>query len=165
MAAQFKSNVRRREEKGFGSVSMKRLIFCGVGAVLVFMTLRLTPLAGLSLPALVGVFTALLILSGPHGGLPRWQRILLGWRGSLVLAAVKRPGGLAAQLAQGLSLNPEVARLRGERVFAVQTTSLDDADPGEWTLFATLAEYDRDRGGLRLVELEGARDGDPAAAR
>lgn len=164
MAAQFKSNVRRREEKGFGSVSMKRLIFCGVGAVLVFMTLRLTPLAWLSLPALVGVFAALLILSGPRGGLPLWQRILLGWRGSLVLAAVKRPGGLAAQLAQGLSLNPEIARLRGERVFAVQTTSLDD-DPGEWTLFATLAEYDRDRGGLRLVEMEGSRDGDPAATR
>lgn len=164
MAAQFKSNVRRREEKGFGSVSMKRLIFCGVGAVLVFMTLRLTPLAGLSLPAMVGVFAALLILSGPRGGLPLWQRILLGWRGSLVLAAVKRPGGLAAQLAQGLSLNLEVARLRGERVFAMQTTSLDD-DPGEWTLFATLAEYDRDRGGLRLLELEGARDGDPAATR
>jgi hypothetical protein len=164
MAAQFKSNVRRREEKGFGSVSMKRLIFCGVGAVLVFMTLRLTPLAGLSLPGLVGVFAALLMLSGPRGGLPLWQRILLGWRGSLVLAAVKRPGGLAAQLAQGLSLNPEIARLRGERVFAVQTTSLDD-DPGEWTLFATLAEYDRDRGGLRLVELEGSHDGDPAATR
>jgi len=163
MAAHFKSNVRLREEKGFGSISMKRLIFCGVGAVLIFMLLRLTPLAGPSLPALVGVFTALLILSGARGGLPLWQRVLLGWRGGIVLRAAKRRDGLGAQLAQALSLNPEVVHLRGEHLF-VASMQIIDGDPGEWTLFASLDELEG-AGGLRLVEWEGGHDGGTAAAR
>jgi hypothetical protein len=163
MAAHFKSNVRLREEKGFGSISMKRLIFCGVGAVLIFMLLRLTPLAGLSLPALVTVFAGLLILSGARGGLPLWQRVLLGWRGGIVLRAAKRRDGLDAQLAQVLSLNPAAAYLHGERLFAASMQSVD-GDPGEWTLFANLDELEG-AGGLRLVEWEGERDGGTAAAR
>lgn len=149
MAAQFKSNIRLREEKGVGSVSMKRLIFCGVGAVLIFMVLRFTPLAGLSLPALVVSFVILLILSGARGGLPLWQRLLLGWRGILLLRAARHPGGLAAQMAAALSLDPTRAHLRGPHLFADrhQTTS---SDPGEWTLYADLSEAEN-QGGLRLV--------------
>ncbi|MBL8165074.1 MAG: hypothetical protein JNJ61_24035 [Anaerolineae bacterium] len=162
MAAQFKSNVRLREEKGFGSISMKRLIFCGVGAVLIFMLLRLTPLAGLSLPALVAVFAGLLLLSGARGGLPLWQRVLLGWRGGIVLRAAKRPDGLGAQLAQALSLNPAAAHVRGERLFAASMQAVND--PGEWILFTSLDELES-AGGLRLVEWEGGRDGGTAAAR
>jgi hypothetical protein len=162
MAAHFKSNVRLREEKGFGSISMKRLIFCGVGAVLMFMLLRLTPLAGLSLPALIAVFAGLLILSGARGGLPLWQRVLLGWRGAIILAAARQPNGLAMQLAQALSLNPAAADVRGERLFAASMQAVDD--PGEWTLFASLDELES-AGGLRLVEWEGGRDGGTATAR
>jgi hypothetical protein len=163
MAAHFKSNIRLREEKGFGSISMKRLIFCGVGAVLIFMLVRLTPLAGLSLPALVGVFAGLLLLSSARGGLPLWQRVMLGWRGGIVLRAAKHRDGLGAHLAQVLSLNPAVVQVRGERLFAASMQAAD-GDPGEWTLFASLNELEG-TGGLRLVEWQGGRDGGSDAAR
>jgi hypothetical protein len=150
MAAQFKSNVRLREEKGLGSVSMKRLIFCGVGAVLAFMLLRFTPLASVALPALVVIFIALLILSGARGGLPLWQRLLLGWRGLLVLHAARHPRGWGAQIASALNLDPSIARLRSARLFTGRGSDTE-ADLGDWTLYADLKEAEGQRG-LRLLE-------------
>lgn len=151
MAAQFKSNVRLREEKGFGSVSMKRLIFCGVGAVLVFMVLRFTPLSGIALPLLLVVFALLLILTGARGGLPLWQRLLLGLRGGIVLAAARNPRGLSAQLAQMLNLDPAVAHLSQGTVFKSKQTTAVDADWSEWAVFADLDEAEG-AGGLRFLE-------------
>ncbi|MBZ0283448.1 MAG: hypothetical protein K8L97_22120 [Anaerolineae bacterium] len=152
MAAQFKSNVRLREEKGFGSVSMKRLIFCGVGAVLIFMVLRLTPLSGIALPALVGVFAALLTLSGSRGGLPLWQHILLGWRGSIVLLAAKDSTRLGGQLATLLNLDTSAAQVHGGEVFATQSMLIEETPFREWALYADFAEAADERG-LRFVEL------------
>lgn len=160
MAAQFKSNVRLREEKGFGSVSMKRLIFCGVGAVLVFMLLRLTPLAGIALPALVLIFLTLLILSGGRGGLPLWQRLLLGWRGWLVLRAAQQPGGLWAQAAAALNLDASAARLHGGRLFARRGGEAE-TDLDGWTLYADLSEAESQHG-LRVVALGGGLEGGAA---
>lgn len=150
MAAQFKSNVRLREEKGFGSVSMKRLIFCGVGAVLAFMVLRMTPLSGVSLPALVGGFVLLLVLTGARGGLPLWLRLYLGARGLLLLAATKRPNGPVGQLATALNLEPDAARLDGARLYRAMSGDTLEADLVEWALYTDLNEAER-AGGLRFL--------------
>ncbi len=158
MAAQFKSNIRLREEKGFGSVSMKRLIFCGVGAVLVFMLLRLTPLASASLPLMVVIFVLLLLLSGMRGGLPLWQRLLLGWRGRLLLLAWEQPQGGWAQFASGLNIDPCQARIQGEQLFAAAQQQPWASQSGEWILFADLDEAENRRGGLRLLDPGGADD-------
>lgn len=157
MAAQFKSNVRLREEKGFGSVSMKRLIFCGVGAVLAFMVLRLTPLANVSLPALAVIFIVLLILSGSRGGLPVWQRLLLGWRGTLVLLAMRHPNGLGAQAAAALNLDPGAAQLHSARLYSTQRPDTG-IEPSDWTLYADLAEAEGQHG-FRFISL-GETDGE-----
>lgn len=139
MAAQFKSNVRLREEKGFGSISMKRLIFSGVGAVFIFMGSRMTPLAAFALPILVISFGVLLMLSGSRGGIPLWQRLLLGWRARLLLAAHDDPDGLASQLVVALNLRPSDTRLQAKRLFQ-QKTSLVEANSSEWAIFNDVAE-------------------------
>jgi hypothetical protein len=150
MAAQFKSNIRLREEKGFGSVSMKRLIFCGVGAVLVFMVLRLTPLASLSLPLLLLVFIVLLLLSGLRGGLPLWQRLLLGWRGQVLLAAWTYPDSLWSQVATGLNIDPAQAHLHSKHLFG-HAPRQHHVPYEEWVLFADLTEAESQFGGMRLL--------------
>jgi len=157
MAAQFKSNVRRREEKGFGSVSMKRLIFCGVGAVLVFMVLRFTPLAPISLPLLVGVFALLLLLTAPCGGLPLWQRLLLGLRAGVILAAAHHPTGIAALLAKALNFDPSVVHLHHRRLF-LTVAEEDEADFSDWSLYADLSEAEQTAGLFFIKDSEVARE-------
>jgi hypothetical protein len=159
MAAQFKSNVRLREEKGFGSVSMKRLIFCGVGAVIFFMVLRLTPLASIALPTLLIVFILLLVLTGSRGGLPLWQRLLLGLRGSILLAAARHPDGLAAQVAQLLSIDPSQARLQADSLFETQSTDAQAADLSDWVVYADLREAEASSG-LQFVTFGEASHGE-----
>lgn len=151
MAAQFKSNVRIREEKGFGSVSMKRLIFCGVGAVLIFMVVRFTPLASIALPVLVVVFGLLLALTGERGGLALWKRLLSGLRGLILLAALRHPAGPALHLARLLRLDPSAARLHPQRVFDAGASETVDVDLSEWVMYADLAEAEA-APGLRFLE-------------
>ncbi len=158
MAAQFKSNVRVREEKGFGSISMKRLIFCGVGAVLIFMTLRFTPLATIALPMLLGVFAGLLVLTGPRGGLPLWHRLMLGLRGGLVVAAARHPAGIAALIARALNVDVSVAYLSQRQIFTVQSSMVADEDVNEWAVFADLNEAET-TGGLHFVNVMEGSDG------
>lgn len=151
MAAQFKSNIRMREEKGFGSITMKRLIFCGVGAVSAFMLLRLTPLASASLPMMVVLFVLLLVFSGPRGGIPLWLRLLLHWRGRLILTAWAYPHSLLAQLAQLLNIDPDQACVYGDVLFSLTARPIPGAQGGEWVLFADLDEAESRQSGLRLL--------------
>jgi hypothetical protein len=139
MAAQFKSNVRLREEKGFGSISMKRLIFSGVGAVFIFMGSRMTPLAAFALPILVISFGVLLMLSGSRGGIPLWQRLLLGWRARLLLAAQDDLDGLAAQLVVALNLHPSDTRFNARNLYSKQR-SLVAPKSSEWAIFNEVSE-------------------------
>ncbi|MEQ8671759.1 MAG: hypothetical protein RLP44_01630 [Aggregatilineales bacterium] len=149
MTAQFKSNVRIREEKGLGSVSMKRMIFCGVGAVLTFMVLRLTPLTSISLPALVIVFVLLLIFSGSRGGLPLWKRLMLAVRGLLVIEA-SHSQLVATQLAELLSMDTSIAHLKSDNLFG-RHTRRNDAGEGDWTLYNDLGEAEAHTG-LQFVD-------------
>ncbi|MAU12437.1 MAG: hypothetical protein CL607_21615 [Anaerolineaceae bacterium] len=139
MAAQFKSNVRLREEKGFGSISMKRLIFSGTGAVFLFMGSRMTPFATMSLPILVGSFILLLMLSGSRGGLPLWQRLVLGWRARLLLVASENSTGTASQLVLALNLNTNDTYLRSKDIFQNQKADLRSKD-SQWAIYSDVCE-------------------------
>lgn len=149
MVAQFKSNVRRREEKGLGSVSMKRLIFCGVVAVPPFMLLRFTPLAPVAMPLLLANFIALLILTGERGGVPLWARLLANWRGALVLASARHPASLRAWLARALNLDAASARLQSAVLFPMSGATVDHHD--RWSLYGSLHEAETSAG-LHFVE-------------
>src|SRR5690606_19380857 len=101
MAADFKSHVLLRDEKGLFGIPFKRLLLGGVGGGMTYTLFNLA-FPGWSIP--IAVVTALLIviLTGLRGGIPLWQRLIYRLRGSLLLAAVRRPRSPIGQLAQAL---------------------------------------------------------------
>ncbi|MCB9460182.1 MAG: hypothetical protein H6670_11080 [Anaerolineaceae bacterium] len=151
MAAQFKSNVRLREEKGFGSISMKRLIFSGTGAVFLFMGSRMTPFSSLSLPILLISFVALLMLSGSRGGLPLWQRLMLGWRARLMLAAAEHPTGAASQIVLALNLDAAETHLKSTDIFRSRR-GFTQRTEGQWAIYNNVREATQD--GTRLLVVD-----------
>ena len=144
MTADFKSHVLSRDEKGFGGIPFKRLLLGAVGGGLTYTLLRVT-LPGLALP--VGALTGLafVILTALNGGLPLWQRLLFQLRGSLLLHAATHPTGLLSELARGIELPFDLARLEGEGVFA-PPVALVDLDLREWVTFVRPREMDRGDG-------------------
>jgi len=144
MAADFKSHILSRDEKGFAGVPFKRLLLGGIVGGLSYTLCRLV-LPGFSVP--VGGIIALLIivLTAPRGGLPLWIRLWLTMRGALLLAAVLKPASLAAELARTLNLPTDLAILDGSMVFAAPA-GLSEVDLSEWVTFARPRDLDRGDG-------------------
>ena len=90
MAADFKSHVLLRDEKGFFGIPFKRLLLGGVGGGLTYTVCNIA-MPNWSIPAGVVLAIFVLVMTGTRGGLPLWQRLLYRVRGSLLLAAA-RPG-------------------------------------------------------------------------
>lgn len=149
MAAEFKSHVLRRDEKGFFGIPFKRLLLAGVGGGLTYTLFNLAFPSG-SIP--MGVFAALcfLILTGVRGGLPMWQRVMYRVRGSLLLTSAQSPHSFAAKVTRSLELPLDLVRLEGSRVFA-PISSDAEIDLSEWVTFSRAGEADRDDG-LVFVE-------------
>jgi len=115
----------------------------------VFMVLRLTSLTGMALPVLIGVFSGLLLLTGPRGGLPLWHRLLLGLRGSLVVAAAQHPHSIAAKIATALNIDATIAHLHHQQLFETQSDDFAK-DVTEWAVYADLEEAEM-TAGLRFI--------------
>jgi hypothetical protein len=144
MAADFKSHVLLRDEKGFFGIPFKRLLLAGVSGGLTYTVCNIVMDSG-SIPA--GAVFALLVLAltGTRGGLPLWQRLIYRVRGSLLLAAARDTQGLFGSLAQALELPVELVQLDAALVFAPAQPNYD-IDMREWVTFARAAEADRDDG-------------------
>ena len=144
MAADFKSHILSRDEKGFGGVPFKRLLFGGIAGGLTYTVFRLA-LPNIALP--VGGIVALLmiVMTAPRGGLPLWMRLWLNFRGQVLLTAVQNPSGIAAELAKLLSLSTDAALLDSSRVFA-PPAGLVEVDLSEWVTFARARDLDRGDG-------------------
>ena len=125
MSANFKSHVLMRDEKGFLGVPFKRLLLAGVGGGLTY-TLVSLALPGGSIPLALAAGLLIVTLTGLRGGIPLWQRLIYRLRGSLLLVAVRHPGGLSVQMAEALNLPLDLARLDG----APLTPPVDYADAG-----------------------------------
>ncbi|MFQ3647598.1 MAG: hypothetical protein SNJ80_11765 [Anaerolinea sp.] len=140
MAADFKSHVLRRDEKGLFGIPFKRLLLAGVGGGMAHTIFNLA-VPSWSIP--VAVVTALLTiaLTGLRGGIPLWQRLIYRLRGTLLLIAARYPRSLIGQLAETLELPVELTRLDGARVFAPPSPSVD-VDLREWITFAHAQETD-----------------------
>jgi len=149
MAADFKSHVLRRDEKGFFGIPFKRLLLAGVGGGLTY-TLFNIALPNWSIP--VGVSSAVfsLIMTGTRGGLPLWQRQILRLRGSLVLAAARTPHSLAGSIVRSLEMPLDLIRLEGGKLFAPGVADAE-IDLSEWVTFSRAQEADSDDG-LVFVE-------------
>lgn len=144
MAADFKSHVLSRDEKGFGGIPFKRLLLGGVGGGLAYTLLRMfAPSA--AIPVGVAVAILSIILTNPQGGLPLWLRLWLHVRGSLLLRGTAHPHGLLSELAHLLNVPTELAYLEGEQVFA-PPIGLVQIDLREWVTFAQSREVDKDAG-------------------
>jgi len=144
MAADFKSHVLMRDEKGFLGIPFKRLLLAGVCGGLTYTVARIAA-PDWSIP--VGVVLALfvLIMTGTRGGLPLWQRLTYRVRGSLLLAAARDLQGVFGHIGRSLELPMELVKLDGAVVFAPAQPTYD-IDMREWVTFARAAEADRDDG-------------------
>jgi hypothetical protein len=144
MAADFKSHILSRDEKGFGGIPFKRLLFGGIAGGFAYTICRFA-LADVAIPAGIIVAIALVALTAPRGGLPLWMRAWLNLRGSLLLAAASNPTGLAVELAKLLNLPLDTAKLDGRAVFA-PPAGLVEVDLSEWVTFARARDLDRGDG-------------------
>ena len=154
MAADFKSHVLLRDEKGFMGVPFKRLLLSGVGGVLIYTLFNIVA-PGWSLPVgvLFAVFT--LVMTGMRGGLPLWQRLIYRLRGSLLLAAAHDTQSVFGSIAKALELPVELVRLDAALIFAPAQPDYE-VDMREWVTFARATEADRDDG-LVFVDAPMAR--------
>jgi hypothetical protein len=144
MAADFKSHVLRRDEKGFAGIPFKRLLLAGVSGGMVLVISRFA-LGNLAFVVAVLTVVLTLALTGPRGGLPLWQRLVYRLRGSLMLAAARRPTSPIGRLGVALDVPAGLVALDAEAVFAPPEGEVE-ADMTEWITFARAAEADHDAG-------------------
>lgn len=144
MAADFKSHVLLRDEKGMLGIPFKRLLLAGVGGGLTY-TLCNIALPNGSIPTGVVFAVLMLLMTGTRGGLPLWQRLIYQVRGSLLLAAARDTQSLWGSLAKVLDLPTDLVKLDAAVVFAPAQPHYD-IDMREWVTFARAAEADQDDG-------------------
>jgi hypothetical protein len=149
MAADFKSHILSRDEKGFGGIPFKRLLLGGIGGGFAYTLSRFAlPSAAIVIGSAIAIL--LVVLTSPRGGLPLWMRL----RGTLLLTAIQNPTGLFGEVAQMLNLPLESASLNGEKLFA-PPTGLVEIDFSEWVTFVRARDLDSDDG---LVFVSSALD-------
>lgn len=144
MAADFKSHVLLRDEKGMLGIPFKRLLLAGVGGGLTYTLCNMVMPSG-SIPTGVVFAVIMLVMTGTRGGLPLWQRLIYQVRGSLLLAAARDTQSFWGSLAKALDLPTDLVKLDAAVVFA-PTQPNYDIDMREWVTFARAAEADRDDG-------------------
>jgi hypothetical protein len=144
MAADFKSHILSRDEKGFGGIPFKRLLFGGIAGGLTYTVFRLA-LPNIAIPVGIVVALVMIVMTAPRGGLPLWMRLGFNLRGSILLAAAENPVGMAAEVAKLLSLPTDAAGLDGHRLFA-PPAGLVEVDLSEWVTFARARDLDRGDG-------------------
>lgn len=155
MAADFKSNVLLRDEKGFFGVTFKRLLLSGIGGGLTY-TLFNIALPAWAIIAGLGVAVLMLFMTGTRGGLPLWQRLMYHIRGSLLLAAVRDTQGIFGSMARTLELPVELVRLDAAKIFAPAHPT-GEIDMRDWVTFIRALESNTDDG---LVFVDAPMAGD-----
>jgi len=154
MAADLKSHVLRRDEKGFAGIPFKRLLLAGVSGGMMLILARFA-FGNLAFALAVVTSVLVLILTGPRGGLPLWQRLLYRVRGSLMLAAERQPESISGRVGTALDLPTGLVALKAAVIFAPPERETE-ADMTEWVTFASAGEVDHDTG---LVFMEKPLEG------
>jgi hypothetical protein len=140
VAADFKSHVLLRDEKGVFGIPFKRLLLAGVGGGLTYTVFNLA-LREWSIPVAAVTGIAIIVLTGLRGGIPLWNRLVYRWRGTLLLLAVRFPHSPIGRLTEALELPSDLVRLDGARVFAPPAGAVE-IDLREWITFAHAGEQD-----------------------
>lgn len=140
MAADFKSHVLLRDEKGVFGIPFKRLLLAGVGGGLTYTVFNLSLPGWSILIALIAVIS-IVLLTAPRGGIPLWNRLLYRLRGILLLLAVRFPQSSLGRLTQTLELPIDLMRLDGAEVFAPPSGEVE-VNLSEWITYAYPTETD-----------------------
>src|SRR5512138_3146480 len=142
MAVDLKSHVLRRDEKGFAGIPFKRLLLGGVSGG---MMLILARFAAGNLSFVLAALTCILALAltNPRGGLPLWQRLLYRLRGSLMLAAERKPKSVVGRIGVALDVPTGLVALDAALLFTPPEVETE-ADMTEWVTFARAEEADHD---------------------
>jgi hypothetical protein len=140
MAADFKSHVLLRDEKGLFGIPFKRLLLAGVGGGVTYTVFNMA-FPGWSIPVAVVTAFLTIVLTGLRGGIPLWQRLIYRLRGTLLLIAIRHPRSPIGQLTEMLELPVELVRLDGARIFTPPAQSVA-VDLREWITFAHAHETD-----------------------
>jgi len=144
MAADFKSHVLLRDEKGLLGIPLKRLLLSGVGGGLTYTVFNIAlPNASIPTGFIFAVFT--LVMTGTRGGLPLWQRLMYRVRGTVLLAAARDSKSVFGSMAKALELPVELVKLDAAVVFAPAQSNYD-IDMREWVTFARTSEADQNDG-------------------
>lgn len=119
MAARLKSSVLRREERGIGSISMARLLVCGMGAMGTFMGLSFLQAPGLLmiLMTLVGLVGGL-VLTHPVRAIPLYLHLLMTVRTRFLLDSQAQPHGWQAQVVGMLEMKSDTLTLDASQLLA-----------------------------------------------
>lgn len=144
MAADIKSHVLRRDEKGFMGIPFKRLLLGGVSGGMTLIIARFA-LGNLAFLVAALTFILALTLTGPRGGIPLWQRLLYRMRGSLMLAAERKPKSIAGRLGAAFDMPTGLVALDADLIFAPPEGGVE-ADMTEWITFVRADEADHDSG-------------------
>lgn len=126
--ATFKSHVLRRDEKGLLGIPFKRWLGAGLGGAVV-MTLLKIFLPDQSLVIGLVAFVLTLYFTSPHGGIARWQRLVLKWQWIFRMAALAAPHSVFGQIGLSLQLSADPLDIDGTRFFQP-----DDAVPSRTQL-------------------------------
>ena len=134
MAARLKSSVLRREERGFGSVSMGRLLVSGMSSGAVFLLASLLKLRLLMIPLSLIVLVAGLVLTNPRHGIPLYLYLWVTVRARLLLASTHHPNGWQAQLVKGIGWKAEALVWEGESSHATLSSVGTDTTLDAWEI-------------------------------
>jgi len=128
MSARLKSSVLRREERGFGSISMGRLIVCGMVGGVAFMFVRLIGVGFLMIPCGLGAFIGALIFTSGRHGIPLYLHIFITLKARLLLSN----DGLGAQFVNLFEMNLDDLTLDTSKLF--YTPSMEEGTLDEWEI-------------------------------
>lgn len=139
MTAVQRSNVLKREEKGLGTISFRRLLAAGLGAILFFVFGSRIFGWALACFSGLGLLTLILLLTQPVGGYPLAVQAALVGRGLVLIVLLRHPQRRASQLTQAvLHLDPEDGRLNAEQVYHTDADAGSPStlsNPQDWVLY------------------------------
>lgn len=151
MTAVQRSNVLIRQEKGFGSITLPRLLMAGgVGAIVaLFATNSVGLVPGCSSSAIV--VAVILVLTHPIEGLPLFKFALRTMYGLATVAAIDNADGLPGLAAQLMQTNAEEGILKAQDEYSVGEDSINDDELDQG--WAYLGDFTNASGhGLAIID-------------
>lgn len=132
--ATFKSHVLRRDEKGLLGIPFKRWLGAGLSGAVVMTILKIfLPDQSLFIGLIAFVLT--LYFTSPHGGIARWQRLMLKWQWMFRMALSAAPHSLLGQLGAGLQLSAAPLDLDGMSLFHPNNEARPRTQLTDWVSF------------------------------